>query len=63
MSKIIVHGGRTYNKRLAELADIYLNVRDCNNCGSPIANGFVCPFCKVDDTANEFNQERKVTII
>lgn len=39
-----------------ELASMYNNVRDCLNCGSPIVDGYICPWCEVDDTTYEFKQ-------
>jgi hypothetical protein len=55
----VEEGSRTYERRLAELANLYLNPVQCLNCGSPRSEGWVCPFCHIDDTSFEFTEKLK----
>lgn len=59
MVKVINPDGRVYQQRIKELARFYMIIRDCKNCGSPINDGYVCPFCNVDDTTYEFAESMK----
>lgn len=45
MPRRIKHGGRTWRQRKGDLADHWLNVKACANCGSPQREGWVCIFC------------------
>jgi hypothetical protein len=45
MPRKIEYGGRTWRTRLSQLAESYIKVRVCPDCGSPRADGYVCIFC------------------
>ena len=54
MPRKIIHGGRVWNRRLAELVAYWLIVRVCEDCGSPVADGYVCIFCSGETIVEDF---------
>lgn len=49
MPRKIIPNGREYQKRKALLAEHFLVIVNCGNCGSPRNRGYICPFCEEDD--------------
>ncbi len=49
----IEQGSRTWNRRLIELARVYLNLVPCEHCGSPAVWGYVCMWCRKDEVDDE----------
>ena len=34
-----------WHLKVIDLAYTYLAIRECQKCGSPVNNGYCCPFC------------------
>ena len=41
-----------WKKKKAELADMYLQITECQKCGSPVISGYCCIYCG-DDNPSE----------
>lgn len=52
---------KEYSAAIMELANTYLMIEDCPDCGWPKTAGYQCPFC--DETVQErLGADRKATI-
>jgi len=44
--KMKVLSTRTFNRKIIELAYNYLDIKECQKCGSPVVRGNICLFCQ-----------------
>lgn len=50
---------RLWNKRFMEVASAYLIIIECQKCGSPCNQGYVCMFCGDTDPRQPKPKERR----
>lgn len=48
--KKIKYNSPTYRRREVQILREAFFTRQCKNCGNPTIDGYICTFCRIDDS-------------